>query len=98
MSQSRGAVKRVVAPSGASLAVHDLRHPGSGELVRTPEHRVALEAAVLAAFTTARPCDRKGNHPPGPAALAAAAHLRDHEQREVTVDLTRYAELVEVLR
>ncbi len=88
----------VVAPSGALLASHDLRHPGSGETVRTAEHRAALEAAVLAAFTTARPCDRKGNHPPGPAARAAAALLRAGDTREVTVDLARYAELVEVLR
>lgn len=89
----------LVAPSGALLGVHDLRHPGSGELVRTPEHRAALERAVLAAFTTARPCDRKGNHPPGPAARAAAeALLGWGRQPEVSVDLARYAELVEVLR
>jgi hypothetical protein len=88
----------LVAPSGALLGVHELRHPGSGELVRTPEHRVALERAVLAAFTTTRPCDRKGNHPPGPAARSAAAALRGEGHREVTVDLARYAELVEVLR
>jgi transposase len=88
----------LVAPSGAILGVHDLRHPGSGELVRTTEHRAALERAVLAAFTTARPCDRKGNHPPGPAARAAAAALLGQGHSEVTVDLARYAELVEVLR
>ena len=60
-----------------------------------------MEAAILAGFTTTRPCDRKGNRPPGPAALAAlaaAARVRGHEPREVTVDLARYAELVEVLR
>lgn len=88
----------LVAPSGALLGVHDLRHPGSGELVRTPEHRAALEHAVLAAFTTARPCDRKGNHPPGAAARAAAALLRGGQDTEVTVDLARCAELAEVLR
>jgi hypothetical protein len=88
----------LVAPSGALLGVHDLRHPGSGEVIRTAEHRAALESAILAGFTSARPCDRKGNRPPGPAALAAAARLRGHEPREVTVDLARYAELVEVLR
>jgi len=76
----------------------DLRHPGGGETVRIAEHRAALEHAVLGAFTTARPCDRKGNHPPGPAARAAADRLRGHGAREVTVDLARYAELVEVLR
>ncbi len=88
----------LVAPSGASLGTHDLRHAGAGELVRTTEHRAALEHAILAAFTSARPCDRKGNRPPGPAARAAAAALRAGEAREVSVDLARYAELVEVLR
>ena len=88
----------LVAPSGALLAVHGLRERGAGTVVRTPEHRAGLEAAVLAAFTTARPCDRKGHHPPGPAARAAAAVLSGVEAREVTVDLARYAELAETLR
>ena len=88
----------LVAPSGAPLGTHDLRHAGSGEIVRTTEHRAALESAILASFTTARPCDRKGNHPPGPAARAAAAALLGRGHPEVTVDLARYAELAEVLR
>jgi hypothetical protein len=78
------------------VAVH--RVASGGGIVRTPEHRAALEREVLAAFSTARPCERKGNHPPGPAARAAAAILRGGEAREVVVDLARYAELVEVLR
>jgi len=78
------------------VTVH--RVASGGGIVRTPEHRAALERAVLAAFTTARPCERKGNHPPGSAARAAAAVLRDGEPAEVVVDLARYAELVEVLR
>lgn len=53
---------------------------------------------MLGAFTTDRPCDRKANHPPGPAALAAAARLLGGEGREVTVDLGRYAEFAEALR
>jgi hypothetical protein len=86
----------LVAPSGALVAVHRL---ASGGLVRTPEHRAALERVVLGAFTTERPCERKGNHPPGPAARAAAAAIRGgHEEREVVVDLARYAELVETAR
>jgi hypothetical protein len=88
----------LVAPSGALLGVHDLRHAGAGEIVRTAEHRAALEHAILASFTTARPCDRKGNHPPGAAARAAAVLLRGGQDTEVTVDLARYAELAEVLR
>lgn len=93
-----GTTIELVSPSGVLLGVHDLRHPGSGETARTAEHRAALEHAILASFTSARPCDRKGNRPLGPAALAEAARLRGHEPSEVTVDLARYAELVEVLR
>jgi hypothetical protein len=52
---------------------------------------------VLGAFSTARPCQRKGNHPPGPAALAAAARLLGPAGREVTIDLGRYAELAGVV-
>jgi hypothetical protein len=63
---------------------------------RLPEHRAALETAVLAAFTTARPCDRKANRPPGPEALAEAARLLGSDGRDVVVDLAAYAELVEV--
>ncbi len=88
----------VIAPSGAHLAVHDLRVAGAGALVRTAEHRAGLEAAILATFTSARPCERKGHHPPGPIARAAAAALRGVEDREVSVDLARYAELVEAMR
>lgn len=91
-----GPTIELVAPSGALVAVHRL---ASGGLVRLPEHRAALERAVLGAFTTERPCERKGNHPPGPAARAAAAALRDDPRdHEVVVDLARYAELVETAR
>jgi transposase len=66
----------IVAPSGVLVAVHGLRPAGAGALVRDEEHRAGLEAAVLAAFSSARPCERKGHHPPGPEARAAAAALR----------------------
>jgi hypothetical protein len=85
----------IVAASGALVAVHRVGHG----LVRTDEHRALLERAVLGAFSTLPPCERKGNHPPGPAArLAARALTGGAEAREVVVDLARYAELVEVLR
>jgi transposase len=86
----------IVTGTGSSVATH--RVARGGGIVRTPEHRAALERDVLAAFSTERPCERKGNHPPGPAARAAAAVLRDDDAFEVTVDLARYAELAEVLR
>jgi transposase len=85
----------IVSSSGALVAVH---RRATGGLIRTGDHRAALEAAVLGLFSTARPCVPKGNHPPGPAARAAAAALLAPEAREVRVDLARYAELVEAAR
>jgi transposase len=82
--------------SGRLLASHHLAPAGAGLIQRTPEHRRALEVAVLAAFSTERPCDRKANRPPGKESLAEAARLLGQEGREVVVDLARYAELVEV--
>jgi hypothetical protein len=88
------ATLEVSSAAGSLLATHRLAPAGAGQLVRTPQHRAALEGVVLGAFSTARPCRRKGNHPPGPAALAEAARLLGPAGREVTVDLGRYAELV----
>ncbi|MGH9268278.1 MAG: Mu transposase domain-containing protein [Acidimicrobiales bacterium] len=49
------------SPSGMLIVAHRLAPAGMGTLVRTPEHWAALESAVMSSFTTARPCDRKGN-------------------------------------
>jgi len=84
------------SPSGALVTDHTRLADGLGTLQRLPEHRQALEAAVLGAFSTKGPCDRKANRPPGPEALAEAARLLGDEGRDVVVDLARYAELVEV--
>jgi transposase len=83
----------VVAPSGATLATHRLAPAGSGALVRSREHKEALEAAVLSAFTTARPCDKKANRPPGRAALEEAARLLGPIGAEPSVDLSVYDEI-----
>jgi hypothetical protein len=80
------------------LAAHRLAPAGAGTLVRTPEHRAELERVVLSAFTTDRPCQRKGNHPPGTTARTEAARLLGGLGGEVTVDLARYAELAEASR
>ena len=85
----------VHAPSAALLVSHRLAPAGAGAIVRTAAHHRALETVVLSQFTTARPCDRKANRPPGAAALAEAARLLGPEGRDVVVDLSRYAELVE---
>ena len=88
----------VVSPAGVLLVSHRLAPPGAGAVVRTAEHRAALEAAVLSAFTTDKPCDRKGNHPPSEAARAEAAKLLASLGPEVVVDLEAYARLVEAGR
>jgi transposase len=80
----------VVAPSGVVLVCHRLAPAGAGAIVRTPQHRAELERTVLSAFTTAPPCDRKGNHPPGPAAQAQATRLAGAADAQVTVDLAVY--------
>jgi transposase len=88
----------IYSPAGLPLAAHRLAPDGAGILVRDSGHRAELERAVLSAFTTARPCERKGNHPPGEAARAEAARLLAGLGPEVTVDLGRYAELAEAGR
>jgi transposase len=86
-------VVEVVSPAGALLVAHRLAPPGAGAIVRTPEHHAELEKVVLSAFSAAPPCDRKGNHPPGPQALAEAARLLGESGRDVVVDLSDYERL-----
>jgi len=50
---------------------------------------------VLSSFTTDKPCDRKGNYPPGATARAEATKLLAGLGPEVVVDLEAYARLVE---
>jgi transposase len=84
----------VVSPAGMALVTHELAPPGAGAMVRTPGHREALEKVVLGQFTTARPCDRKANRPPGAAALAERAKLLGPAGAEPTVDLEQMAEVI----
>jgi len=85
----------VVSPAGVVLVTHRLAPAEVGTTVRTPAHREALEKVVVGAFSTARPCDRKENRPPGSAALAERAKLLGAAGVEPSVDL---AELAEVIR
>jgi hypothetical protein len=87
-------ILEVFSPAGTLLVAHRLLPPGRGAMVRTPEHKAALESVVLSSFTTAKPCDRKGNYPPGPGARAEAARLLAGLGPEVVVDLEVYARLV----
>jgi len=84
----------VYSPSGRLVVTHRLAPAGSGEVVRTPEHREALEKVVLARFSAKRPCDRKENRPPGPAALAERAKLLGSGGNEPAVDLEELARVV----
>jgi hypothetical protein len=63
-------------------------------MVRTPEHRAALESVVLSQFTTARPCDRKANRPPGELALKERARLLGGAGKEPSVDLEEIANVI----
>jgi hypothetical protein len=92
------AVLEIFSAAGTRLAAHRLSPGGAGTLVRTPGHRAELERVVLSAFTTGRPCQRKGNHPPGHTARAEAARLLAGLGPDVTVDLADWAELTEVTR
>lgn len=86
----------IVSTAGTVLASHRLVPEGAGQICRSPEHKAALEATVLGAFTTARPCKRKVNRPPSDAAMEEAAKLllAAFPGSEVVVDLSRYAEAV----
>jgi len=92
------ATLEICSPAGVQLASHRLAPDGAGTLVRSAGHRAELEQVVLSAFTTGRPCERKGNHPPGQSARAEAARLLAGLGPEVVVDLAAYAELAEVTR
>jgi transposase len=84
----------VFSPAGIELVSHRLALAGTGAMVRTPEHRAALESVVLSQFTTARPCDRKANKPPGEQALAERARLLGGAGKEPSVDLDEIANII----
>jgi transposase len=88
----------IVSAAGRRVARHRRAPGGAAQTIRAADHADALERAVLAAFTTAPPCKRKANRPPGEAALAAAARLRGEEGKDVAIDLDRYAELAGAAR
>ena len=91
---------RVITAGGATVAAHRRRPDGSGAVVRDEGHVIALERAVLAAFSPARPCNRKARRPVSDAAATEAERLRgdqpDGERagQRVVIDLAAYAALV----
>ena len=81
--------------SGVVVAAHRRAVDGSGAVVRDAGHVVALEQAVLAAFSSAKPCTHKTRRPPSAAAVAEAARLRgapaNDPAQKVVIDLAVYA-------
>ena len=59
----------LISGAGRRVARHRRAPAGAGQLLRSSEHALLLEQAVLGAFTTDKPCRRKANRPPGDAAL-----------------------------
>jgi len=88
------ATMEIFTPAGTLMVAHRLAPPGAGSIIRTPEHRAALEKVVLGQFSTARPCDRKANKPPGAEALAERARLMGAGGAEPSVDLAGMAEVI----
>ncbi len=68
-------VLHVVTAGGAIVAEHRVAPAHGGAVVRDEGHVRALEAAVLASFSSAPPCARKVRRPPSPEARAEAARL-----------------------
>lgn len=93
----------IATAAGIVIARHTLAPPGAGAVVRDTGHVLALEAAALAAFTTAPPHRRKVRIPPGAEARAAADALRNatpgmasdpastRPHDPVVIDLSAYA-------
>jgi len=87
----------ILSPAARRVARHRRAPAGAGQILQSSEHARLLERAVLEAFTTAKPCARKPNRPPGQQALTAAARLRGHSDG-VVVDLEQYARIARVAR
>ena len=88
---------RIVTAQGIKVATHRRAPAGAEQTIRSTEHQVQLERAVLDAFTTQTACRRKRNRPPGETALAELAKLHGHAETVApVVSLTDYAKLAEV--
>ena len=88
------ATLEIFSPARLELVSHRLAPPGAGSMVRTDAHRAALEKVVLGQFSTARPCDRKANKPPGAGALVERARLVGGASAEPSVDLEEMAKII----
>jgi transposase len=85
----------ILTAGGIVIARHRRAPDGAGVMIRTDSHVAALEAAALAAFTTAKPHRGKVRIPPGDAARAAAAVLLGEPTTTPVIDLAAYAAAAE---
>ena len=86
----------IVSGAGSIVATHQTAPRGVGRLVRLPQHTRALEKVVLAAFTTDRPCPKKPNRPPTPAALTIANEITgDNSRAAPVIDLGTYQRFID---
>ncbi|MCX4751026.1 IS21 family transposase [Kitasatospora sp. NBC_01287] len=93
----------IATVGGAVIARHELAPRGTGQTVRDHGHVVALERAVLRAFTDAPPCRSKVRKPPSEQARAEADALRGRSTSadpaaRVVIDLSTYADVAARLR
>ena len=88
----------LISSAGRRVARHRRAPAGAGQLLRSSEHALLLEQAVLGAFTTDQPCRRKANRPPGDRALTQAARLAGRDAGAVVIDLEDYAQIARVAR
>ena len=89
---------RIVTGTGIKVATHRRAPNGAEQTIRSSEHAIALERAVLDAFTTQTACRSKLNRPPGDGALTELAKLHGQPPGKVApvVSLSDYAKLAEV--
>jgi transposase len=81
---------------GGLVARHRRAIGGAGQTIRTTAHDDQLQKAVLAAFTTDKPCRRKANRPASDRALALLDRAgRDTAADHVVVSLKDYARFAE---
>lgn len=84
----------IATTGGAVLACHRRAGDGAGALVRDDHHVTALQTAVLAQFSSAKPCQHKTRRPPSPAARVEADRLRGAAvtptATRVVIDMSTY--------
>ena len=83
----------VATTGGAVLARHHREPDGAGVITRAGDHAVALERAVLAAFSDRAPCRSKERRPPSADAVAEATRLHAAAPaagQHVVIDLGAY--------